>query len=423
MSPTLPGPEAPPPGPTPHQAPPWHPEAWAGFVVRLTRTEVTGGLVLVAGVAGALLWANLAPASYTEFFGHHLGRAGQGPDLTSVINRGLMTVFFLAVGLEIGRERTVGSLAETRNAVLPVVAALGGMAGAALVYLAVATALGAGPDVVAGWGVPMATDVAFTLGALALAGSRVPVGLRVFVLALAVADDVASVVVLAFVASSRVSPLPLIAGMAALVVVAVGRRWVTRAWWPYALAVAAVWWLFSRAGVEPTLAGAFVGMLVPGGGRPGSPSTVLETVASPLSSYVVLPLFALANAGVVLNGQVWGSVPGRSVLVAVVVARTAGKMIGISLAVLVVIKLGGARLPAGVGGRQMVGAAVLCGMGFTVPLLFAATEFAGKPTLFAGAQLGLLVGSVVAFAVGLAIVTARRRPRPRPPAAPGLSPG
>jgi NhaA family Na+:H+ antiporter len=376
-------------------------------VVRLTRTEVTGGLVLLASVAAALVWANLAPGSYTAFWSHTVGRADHAPELTAVVNRGLMTVFFLAVGLEIGRERTVGSLAENRNAVLPVAAALGGMVGAALVYLIVAVALGGDPSVLRGWGVPMATDVAFTLGALALAGSRVPTGLRVFVLALAVADDVASVVVLAFVSSTRVSVPSLLAAVAALAGVAVMRRWVRRAWWPYLAAVALVWWLFSRGGVEPTLAGAFVGLLVPGGGRERSPSTVLETAASPLSSYVILPLFALANAGVMLNGQIWSSSSGRSVLLAVVVARTAGKMIGISAAVVVVIRLGGARLPAGVNGRHMVGAAVLCGMGFTVPLLFAATEFAGAPVLFAGAQAGLLIGTAVTFVVGLAIIVAR----------------
>ena len=388
--------------------PPWHPEAWAGYVVRLTRTEVTGGLILLASVAAALVWANLAPGSYTTFWSHTVSWAGRAPDLTSIVNRGLMTVFFLAVGLEIGRERAVGSLAGARNAVLPVVAALGGMAGAALVYLVVATALGADPSVVRGWGVPMATDVAFTLGALALAGSRVPSGLRVFVLALAVADDVGSVIVLAFVSSTRVSVPALASALAALIAVAVVRRWASRAWWPYLVATVVVWWLFSRAGVEPTLAGAFVGMLVPGGGRERSPSTVLETAANPLSSYVILPLFALANAGVVVNGQIWSSSAGRSVLLAVVVARTAGKMIGISAAVVIVIRLGGARLPTGVDGRHMVGASVLCGMGFTVPLLFAATEFAGEPSLFAGAQAGLLLATAVTFVVGLTVIVARR---------------
>ncbi len=345
-----------------------------------------------------------------------------------------MTVFFLAVGLEVGRERALGSLREARNAVLPVVAALGGMAGAALAYLATTAATGGlsagvatcglSGAVLRGWGVPMATDVAFTLAALALLGRRVPSSLRVFVLALAVADDVASVIVLALVSSSRVHVhYWALAGAAVwFAAVALASRRVRRSWWPYLVAVVVEWALLAWGGVEPTLAGAFVGMVVPctvaaGKGRAPSPtaaptrtpSAVLERVLNPLSILVVLPLFALANTGVALGGHLLATPAPRSVAVGIVVARLAGKMVGITLTVAVLVRLGVAGLPDGVRWPQLVGAAAMCGMGFTVPLLFATATFAGHPALIAAAQVGLLVGTAVAFMAGAVILLAAGR--------------
>src|SRR6185437_12575348 len=229
--------------------------------------------LLTVMVVVALVWANLG-SSYGRFWATpaHLGvlPADQFATVRDWVDNGLMTVFFLAVGLEVGRERAVGSLREARNAIIPVVAALGGMAGAALAYLAAAAAAGGagaggGGAALKGWGVPMATDVAFTLGALALLGRRVPPTLRVFVLALAVADDVASVVVLAVVwaAHGHVRLWGLVAAAAWFAVVVVASRRIRRTWWPYLVAVVVGWALLAWGGVEPTLAGAFVGMVVP----------------------------------------------------------------------------------------------------------------------------------------------------------------
>lgn len=419
MTPRTPPPDrTPPPGRT---GGPWRPEAWAGAVVRLARTEAMGGVVLTVTVVAALLWANLpAHSTYGRFWDAPLHWAPLPADLFGTVrdwvDNGLMTVFFLAVGLEVGRERTSGSLRETRNALLPVVAALGGMAGAALAYLVAAVATGGGPATLRGWGVPMATDVAFTLGAMALLGRRVPSALRVFVLALAVADDVASVVVLAFVSSSHVHPWALAGALAGLVGVAVLRRRVTVAWWPYLVAAVVVWLLLAWAGIEPTLAGVFVGMLVPCAaagptpvpGRAG-PSGRLEAVMNPLSILVVLPLFALANTGVVLSQHLFADRSTRSVVVALVVARLVGKMGGITLAVLGLVRLGVTRLPAGVRWPQLAGAAAMCGMGFTVPLLFATAAFSGHPLLVGAAQVGLLAGTAVSFVVGAVVLAVAGR--------------
>lgn len=419
-------------------------------MVRLVGTEAAGGLALTATVVAALLWANLAGGTYVAVW----DRAVHVPVLPDQllgttrqwVENGVMTVFFFAVGLEIGRERACGSLRDNRNALLPVTAALGGMAGAAAVYLATLTAGGGSRAALHGWGVPMATDVAFTLAAMALLGSRVPAALRVFVLALAVADDLASVVVLAVVSSTGVHAWPLVGAAACLAVTAVlgVRRAAAR--WPYVAALVAVWLLLAWADVEPTLAGAFVGVLVPcvaGGGAGGrdrrgrrsgrlpaagggwaGPSGRLEAVVSPLSTFVVVPLFALSSTGVVLSGALFSSAGPRGVLVGVVVARLVGKMGGITVAVLAVVFLGRTALPAGVRWSQLAGAAVMCGMGFTVPLLFASATLGGHPELVGAAQVGLLLGTALAFAIGAAVLllAAARKPAGRCSLAPHRSP-
>jgi NhaA family Na+:H+ antiporter len=365
---------------------------------------MAGGVVLAIALVAALVWANVDAHSYGATWLHVVTTANQPvpPTLHTVvdlIDNGLMTVFFLAIGLEIGRELAEGSLQDRRNALLPVLAALGGMAGAAVIYLIAAAVLHPHHGISKGWGIPMATDVAFTLGAIALLGKRVPRPLRIFVLALAVADDVASVVVLAIVAHHRVDMWWLVAAAAALITVALLRRHVRSAWWPYLLATAVAWYLFVRSGLEPTLAGAFVGVLVPCAGA-SSPGTALERPVHRISSYGVLPLFVLANAGVTLTSALWHSTSAVSVLTAIVTARTVGKMLGITLAVVLLIRLGVCNLPEHTTWRQMTGVSLLCGMGITVPLLFAHAVFGAAPTLYAGAQLGLLAGTVLAALLG-----------------------
>ncbi len=463
MSPPTPPPPTSPPPPLSERTgrrTPWRPEAWAGPVVELARTEAVGGILLTVMVGVALLWANLpAHSSYDAVWqaaAHwRLLPADQFGTVRDWVDNGLMTVFFLAVGLEVGRERVHGSLRSVRNALLPVAAALGGMAGAAIAYLVTVTATAGGPAAARGWGVPMATDVAFTLGAMALLGRRVPPALRVFVLALAVADDVGSVVVLAFVSASRVHvrPWALAAAVVWFAVVALASRRVRTAWWPYVVAALVEWVLLAWGGVEPTLAGAFVGMVVPcavlpatarrattgrratepsarapsttgalsatgppsATGAPSpvdrSPSAVLERVLNPVSILLVLPLFALANTGVDLGAPGLTSGAGGSVVVGILVARLVGKMAGITVATAIVVRCRVVELPEGVRWSQLAGAAAMCGMGFTVPLLFATSAFAGHPPLVAAAQIGLLVGTAVAFVVGGAILfAAGRRP-------------
>jgi NhaA family Na+:H+ antiporter len=406
--------------------PPWHPQSWADALIQFGRTETAGGVALVAALAGALAWANIDHHGYVSLWAHQVAHGAEPvprslDTLADLVDNGLMTIFFLAVGLEIGREVAEGSLRDRRNALLPALAALGGMAGAALTYLLAITIAQPHGHGARGWGIPMATDVAFTLGALALLGRRVPRPLRVFVLALAVADDIGSVVVLALVASTKIH-LPWLAGAAvALIGIFFLRGRVRQQWWPYVVGALIAWYLFVRAGVEPTLSGAFVGMLVPvaGAARAGRS---LEKPVHLLSSYTVLPVFVLANAGVVLTGAVWHSSGAVSVLSALVVARIVGKMVGITVAVVLVVRLGLCGLPEGTTWRHIVGVSLLCGMGITVPLLFAHAVFGAAPTLFTGAQVGLLIGTLGAAVLGSAVLFGARATVPPVDAAPMVPP-
>ena len=266
--------------------------------------------MLVVAVGVALLWANSPWGStYATVWGHSLSLGGTVfADFTTVqswVNGGLMAVFFFVVGLEIGREHRTGELGHLRTAVVPVVGAAGGMAGAGLVFV-VFNHGGVGSS---GWGIPMATDIAFALGALALLGRRVPPGLRLLLLTLAVADDVGSVLVLAIFYSARTHPVALIGALLVTLLMVAARQWSGLPAWPVLLGGVAVWVLLAAGGVEPALAGVVAGVLVPSrrAGRQGNPAGRLERRTAPVSAFVILPLFALANAGIVFHMRDAGS--------------------------------------------------------------------------------------------------------------------
>ncbi|MDA8399215.1 MAG: Na+/H+ antiporter NhaA [Acidimicrobiales bacterium] len=390
-------------------------------ILEFVRTEAAGGIGLAAGALIALIWANTTTRfSYQAFWHRSLPglRFGSLPVSTpqELVDNVAMTVFFLAIGLEVARERAEGSLRDLRDAILPVAGALGGMAGAAVVYLSVVTFAG-NRSVLNGWGVPMATDVAFTLGALALLGTRIPSELRAFVLTLAVADDIASVVVLSIVSASKVNAFMILLAGAVLVVVFKVRRYFLRAWWLYVVASILEWVLLALGGVEPSLAGALVGMLVPviaadSGDRELMPEgtdknlagPLLEAVVHPVSTYLILPIFALANTGVTLSSALWTDPRARDVAVGVLSARVLGKATGITFAVALMVKLRTGRLPENVRWSHILGAAVLCGMGFTVPLLFAIASFPHEPLVVNSAKIALIAGTLVTFTLGASVL-------------------
>ena len=397
----------------------WLGEPFGGFLGSLITQETIGGLILTAALVLGVFWASVFTHSYNTVVSLSISiptiPSSMVHDVSTLVTNLAMLIFFAAIGLEIGRERAVGALQKSDTALPPVIAALGGMAMAAVTYLIVVAAEG-NSAALGGWGIPMATDVAFTLGALSLIGSRVSRELRVFLLTLAVADDVAAVIILGMTShhGHRLTSLGVVAYIALCVVIIaltlVARR-LRLSLWTFVFLALGLWWAFAHLGIEPTLAGVIVGVCVPTGDDPHSPGLRLERVVTPLSTFVVLPIFAILVGGVDLTSQPWKGNWG--LIGALVGARSIGKIIGITGGVALAIKCGYGSLPKGTSWRQMSGAALLCGIGFTVPLLFATRDFAGSSSLLSATKVALLMASILCAGIGLWIV-AKRSKNPSP---------
>ncbi len=310
-----------------------------------------------------------------------------------------MTIFFFVVGLEIKRELVTGELRDRSRAALPAVAAVGGMVVPALLFVAVNVG-GAGLD---GWAIPMATDIAFAVGVLALLGSRVPSSLKVFLLTLAIVDDIGAIVVIALFYSSGIEPLWL--GGAVVVVLAVVTMSRLRVDRPLAYVVPAVllWVCLHEAGIEPTLAGVALGLLTPALPRRGVPVLErLETWLHPLSGFVIVPIFALANAGVILSAEAIDHALASRVTIGIVVGLVVGKFVGILGASALALRFRIGRLPEGLDLRHVAGVATLGGIGFTVSLFITDLAFRGSVT--EDAKIGVLGASALAAVIGMAVV-------------------
>ncbi len=364
---------------------------------RAARHEYASALTLTVGVGVALAWSAASPPSYfaldTDHAAWRLARYLQVGTVHDLVVNGLMAVFFAAVGLELSRELTRGVLTTRTHAVAPVVGALGGMAATALGSLALGHLLGRAA-LVRGWGVPMATDVAFSLGVVALVGRRLPTALRTFLLTLAIADDVASVVVLTLTGTTHPRPV----GLSVLaVVVVVGTplaRRLDRTGPAVAFAVA-TWLGFAWANVDPALAGVLAGGLVNTG---AVWCDRLEQRTTVLSATVVLPLFALVAGGVA-----WRELSGATTLTLVLATgaiRLVGKVVGIAGGV-GLARLAGYPPHPTLSTRLVAEVGLVCAIGFTVPLLFAGSLFGSASPTYAALDLGLLAGSVVAAPLGV----------------------
>ncbi len=374
-------------------------------VLDFLRTEAGGGAVLLLAALAALVWANSPwDGAYRDLW-HHEIVVGSGDwavreTLQHWVNDGFMALFFFVVGLEIKRELVAGELRDRRTAALPAVAALGGMVVPAALFWLVS---GGGPAA-RGWGIPMATDIAFAVGVLALLGSRVPRALKIFLLTLAIVDDIGAIAVIAVFYNARLDPDWLL-GAAVLLGVVVAARWLGK-WWTVAFVPVAllVWYCTYRSGVHPTIAGVALGLLTPVGPIGGRPLLEqLEARLHPWSSYLVVPAFALANAGVSLDGGALGDAAASRLTWAVVVGLVAGKLIGIAGTTAVVARSPLGQLPSGVGLRHVLGAAALGGIGFTVSLFITGLAFSDE-ALLAQAKVGILAGSTLAALVGAAVL-------------------
>jgi NhaA family Na+:H+ antiporter len=372
--------------------------------------EAAGGVVLVAAAALALLAANSPLAGVYDSLLHvdlriGVGRISITEDLQHWVNDGLMAIFFFVVGLEIKRELVTGELRDRRTAALPAVAAVGGVVLPALIFLAL---VGGGPEA-RGWGIPMATDIAFAVGVLALLGDRVPGGAKLLLLSIAIVDDILAIAVIAVVYTTGVSLYWLAAAVGGLGAVLVLRRVGVTDIWPYVLIGMFVWLATFESGVHATIAGVALGLLTPTGEVGGR--NVLEQLEHrlhPVSAFMIVPLFALANVGVDLSADaVAAAVDGR-LAVAVAVALLVGKTVGIGGVALLAQRLGIGALPTGVQVRHVWGLAALAGIGFTVSLFVADLAY-DAASLTDQAKVGIFAGSLVSAVVGSFVLRSGRR--------------
>jgi NhaA family Na+:H+ antiporter len=363
--------------------------------------DYSAAIGLAGGVAAALIWSALSSSTYFTFFSNRVSSRllfdlGVS-SVHDVVLNALMAVFFFAMGLELSRELSSGEFAQAKDVVPPILGAMGGMAATAAGSLLLGHVLNS-DALRRGWGVPMATDVAFTLGVLAVAGRHLPPTLRVFLLTLAITDDILSVVVLSVSGTTHLRLPGLLASVFVVVIALVARRRISSKVASVTLLVL-LWLCFAWANVEPALAGVLAGALV----APGSLNQQqLERGATRLSVGIVLPLFALVACGLHWdNLQLSGAV--GTVVFSTIGLRLVGKTLGITFGV-VVARLVGFRLPTNVTWPLVVITALLCAIGFTVPLLFATKVFGAESTLYSGFALGLLVSSAIAALVGGALL-------------------
>lgn len=350
--------------------------------------EAAGGLAILAATVVALLWANVGP-DYDAFWHTELGPL----DLHHWVNDALMAVFFLVVGLEIKREFVDGRLQHRRTAALPAIAAVGGVLAPIVIFVALVRG-GEGMD---GWAIACATDIAFAVGLVALLGDRVPEGTRVFLLAIAIVDDIIAIAIIAIFYAKGVS----LAWLLAAVVLAGAVKLLPRWWIPLGIAL---WVAVHEAGVHATIAGVAVGLLLP-----VALGERIEHRVHPWSAFVVVPLFALANAGVELGGGVLENAFASTLTWAVLVALVVGKLLGISGATLAALR-GGGTLPEGMPRAQVAGVAAAAGIGFTVSLFIADLAFE-DPALIEEAKVGIFAGSVISGILGWVLLSVASRAR------------
>ena len=371
--------------------------------------EALSGIVLLLAAVAALAWANSPWSdSYTSFWGYDvtatLGQFSIADNLGHWVNDGLMAIFFFVVGLEVKRELTEGELTDRRAASLPLLAAVGGMVVPALLFFAWNPS---GPGS-SGWGIPMATDTAFALGVLALLGARVQPGLKLFLLTLAVVDDIGAICVIAIFYSSRLEAGWLAGAALTIAVIVVMQRLGVRYALAYVPPALVLWVCVFQSGVHATIAGVALGLFTPVvDARGRRVIDALEHRLHPWTSFVVVPVFVLANAGIVLGGDAVRAAASSSITWGVATGLVLGKTVGIVAASGVCLALGLSRLPDGSSFRQLAGVAALAGLGFTVSLFIADRSF--TTAALDEAKIGILAGSVVAGVLGTGVLARRAR--------------
>ena len=360
------------------------------------KMESAGGIILVIAAAVAMFVAN---SPLNEMYQGMLHTYVFGMSVSHWINDGLMAVFFLLIGLEVKRELLEGALKSKETAIFPAIAAVGGMLAPALIYVLFNSS---NPEALQGWAIPAATDIAFALGIMALLGNRVPVSLKVFLLALAIIDDLGVVVIIALFYSSDLSTLALTIGFIATgVLFMLNNKHVTKLS-VYLIVGAILWFAVLKSGVHATLAGVVIGFAIPLKGNKGehSPLKHLEHALHPYVAFAILPIFAFANAGISLEGISISSLTSMLPL-GIAMGLLIGKPLGIFAFSWGAVKLGIAKLPEGVNFTNIFAVSVLCGIGFTMSIFISSLAFGPTNAEFdTFARLGILMGSTTAAILG-----------------------
>lgn len=370
-------------------------------------SEAAGGVLLMVAAVVALIIANSRFSA--GYFALLEAKAG-GLSVLHWINDALMAVFFLLVGLEIKREFVSGKLATWPQRVLPGAAAAGGMAIPALIYIMLN--LGS-PETLRGWAIPSATDIAFALGVLALLGRRVPASLKLFLVALAIIDDLGAVAIIAAVYTTKFSAFWL-GAPAVILAVLVAINWIgVRRLWPYLIIGAVLWLAILQSGIHPTLAGVLLAITIPVG-KPvaTSPLQRLEHALHPWVGFLIVPLFGLANAGVSFAGMSPAMLL-EPVPLGIALGLFAGKQVGVFGVAWLLIKLRLAEQPAGATFAQLYGVALICGIGFTMSLFIGLLAFPTLPDLQDTVKIGVLAGSLMSTLTGavVLVLAATRAPQ------------
>ena len=375
--------------------------------------EAAGGIVLAVAALLAMIVANSPLYEWYQAFIHapvaiQIGDFSIDKDAHHWINDGLMAIFFFLVGLELKREVMVGELSNIKQIILPAAAAVGGMVVPALIYVAFNFN---NPEFLNGWAIPAATDIAFAIGILSLLGSRVPNSLKVFLVSIAIFDDIGAILIIALFYTNQLSIESLmIAGMCLPFLFLLNRRNVTNIS-PYLLIGLIMWAAVLKSGIHATLAGVILALFIPMTDKNDPEHSPLEELEHDLHSTVafgILPIFAFANAGIALNGagldQLLHSVP-----VGIAAGLFLGKPIGIMLMTLLIVKLGWSKLPTGTSLKDVLGVSLLCGVGFTMSLFIGGLAFGGDHSLF-DERLGIIVGSILSGIAGYLLLKKSLKP-------------
>ena len=370
--------------------------------------EAAGGKLIILFAVLALIVVNSPLRDIYNTLWHlnlsvGLGDVMLSQDLRHWVNEGLMAIFFLVVGLEIKRELINGELKDPKKAMLPMAAAVGGMVVPALIY----AAFNMNSDTIHGWGIPIATDIAFAVAVLAFLSKRVPLSLKLFLLTLAIVDDIGAIFVIALFYAEIINYWYLALSAVTVVALWLVRRWITRRWAIIIVLLGVSLWITTHlSGIHASIVGAVLGLLapVPRSASAPSQSKRLEKLFLPISTFIVLPVFAFANAGVALSVDVFANPNAQSVMIGVIAGLVVGKLVGIAGATWLMVKFGFATLPTGTNWAHIVGVSLIAGIGFTVSIFITGLAFSDNQELIEVAKVSVFAASGLAAGLGSLIL-------------------